>query len=193
MHERDLPSNRRRHLWVWGVRALAGLLALGVSAATLEAQPLAEVARREAARRKALRTEARVYTNRDLGPGAIRPAVLGQPAAVAAEAAETPPAAAEPQGEVKDEKFWRDRVTQVREAMARAEILRSALEARINALQTDFVNRDDPAQKAVIAQDRQKAIDELARNNADIERFKKEITDIQDEARKAGVPPGWVR
>jgi hypothetical protein len=77
--------------------------------------------------------------------------------------------------------------------MARAEIMRSALESRINALQTDFVNVDDPAQKAVIAQDRQKAIDETARTIAELDKLKKEIADIQEEARKAGVPPGWVR
>jgi len=77
--------------------------------------------------------------------------------------------------------------------MARAEIMRSALESRINALQADFVNRDDPAQRAAIAQDRQKAIDEMARTTAEIDTLKKEIADIQEEGRKAGVPPGWVR
>ena len=71
--------------------------------------------------------------------------------------------------------------------------MQAALESRLNSLRTDFVNRDDPAQKAAIAQDTQKAKDEMARTKADLEKLKKEITDIQDEARKAGAPPGWVR
>jgi len=193
MHDHTSPSHRWRRLGTWGLRGLALLLTLGVSSAALEAQSLAEIARREAARRKAIQTEARLYTNRDLGPGAIRPPGPAGAAAAAAQPAPEPPAAQEPQEEVKDEKYWRDRITAARQAMARAEILRSALESRINALQTDFVNRDDPAQKAVIAQDRQKAIDEMARTTAEIDKIKKEIADIQEEARKAGVPPGWVR
>lgn len=176
----------------WAIRVFAGLLAVAVAAPLADAQSLADVARREAARRQAIRAGAKVYTNHDLGPGAIR-----MPAPVAAdeassEASPVPPES-EPNAEVKDEKYWRDRITQVREAMARAEILRSALESRINALQADFVNRDDPAQRAVIAQDRQKAIEEMARTVDEIDKLKKEIVDIQDEARKAGVPPGWVR
>ena len=35
------------------------------------------------------------------------------------------------------------------------------MQTRINALTTDFVNRDDPAQRAVIEHDRQKALAEL--------------------------------
>ncbi len=191
MHDHSSPSNRWRRPGTWGLRSLVLLLALGISSAALEAQSLADVARREAVRRKAIQSQAKVYTNHDLGPGSVR---LPVPAGTAAaESAPEAPAEPEPQEEVKDEKYWRDRMTQARQAMARAEIMRSALESRINALQTDFVNRDDPAQKAVIAQDRQKAIDEMARTIAEIDKFKKEITDIQEEARKAGVPPGWVR
>ncbi len=72
-------------------------------------------------------------------------------------------------------------------------MLQAAIQSRLNALQTDFVNRDDPAQRATIAQDTQKAKDAMAQNQADIDKFKKEITDVQEEARKAGVPPGWLR
>jgi hypothetical protein len=60
-------------------------------------------------------------------------------------------------------------------------------------LSTDFVNRDDPAQRSTIAADRQKAMDELARVKAEIVQHTKAITDIQDEARRANVPAGWVR
>ncbi len=194
MHDRLSPSNRRRCLRTWTIRGLAGLLTLGLSATALEAQSLAEVARKEAERRKAVKSEAKVYTNRDLGPEATSPPAPA-PAAAAPAAQPAPDAAAqaEPPKEVKDEKYWRDRITKAREDLARAEILQAALQSRLNALQTDFVNRDDPAQRAQIAQDTQKAKDEMARTTADLDRLKKEITDIQEEARKAGVPPGWVR
>ena len=58
---------------------------------------------------------------------------------------------------------------------------------------TDFVNRDDPAQRAVLASDRQKAIGELDRLKKQIEADKKAIADLEEEARRANVPPGWLR
>ena len=68
-----------------------------------------------------------------------------------------------------------------------------ALQSRINGLTTDFTSRDDPAQRAAVANDREKALAELDRVKNDIVQQTKAIADIQDEARKAGVPPGWVR
>jgi hypothetical protein len=55
------------------------------------------------------------------------------------------------------------------------------------------VNRDDPAQRAVIADNRQKSLAELDRVKSEIEKNKKAIADIEEEARRAGVPPGWLR
>ena len=68
------------------------------------------------------------------------------------------------------------------------------MQTRINALTTDFVNRDDPAQRAVIAQrppegDRRARPPEEGRRSTD----KKAIADLEEEARRAGVPPGWLR
>jgi uncharacterized protein YoxC len=67
------------------------------------------------------------------------------------------------------------------------------LQSRINALATDFAARDDPFQRNQIAADRNKALAELDRVKKEIQDHTKAITDIQDEARKAGVPAGWVR
>jgi hypothetical protein len=67
------------------------------------------------------------------------------------------------------------------------------LQSRINALTTDFSARSDPAQRAQIGNDRQKALTELDRVKKEIAANTKAIADIQEEARKAGVPAGWVR
>jgi hypothetical protein len=77
--------------------------------------------------------------------------------------------------------------------LERTRMFAEALQTRINALTTDFVNRDDPAQRAVIEQERNKALAELARLQKDVEAKTKAIADIEDEARRAGVPPGWLR
>ena len=69
----------------------------------------------------------------------------------------------------------------------------SALQSRINALTTDFVNRDDPAQRARIAIDREKAAAELERLKKAIVDGTRAIADFEEEARRAAVPPGWLR
>ncbi|HXH05892.1 MAG TPA: hypothetical protein VNI83_04805, partial [Vicinamibacterales bacterium] len=98
-----------------------------------------------------------------------------------------------PPDPTKTEQYWRERITAARAALERSELFLEALQSRVNALTTDFVNRDDPAQRAVIANDRQRALAEMERVRREIEKLKADIAAIQEEARKAGVPPGWLR
>jgi hypothetical protein len=92
-----------------------------------------------------------------------------------------------------DQTRWGARMKELQAALERDQTYADALQSRINALTTDFVNRDDPAQRAVIATDRQKAIVELERLKTQIEDDRAAIADFQEEARRAGVPPGWLR
>lgn len=92
-----------------------------------------------------------------------------------------------------DEKSWRDRMASAREAHERDQVLADAMQSRINGLQTDIVNRDDPAQQNQLRQQLARAVAELARLNKQIVADSKAITDTQNDARKQGVPPGWVR
>ena len=48
-------------------------------------------------------------------------------------------------------------------------------------------------QRAGIERDRLKAIGELDRLRKSVQEGKKALTDLDDDARKAGVPPGWLR
>jgi hypothetical protein len=84
-------------------------------------------------------------------------------------------------------------MTDARDALRRSQMFAEALQTRINALSTDFVNRDDPAQRDQIAGDRQSSLAELERVKSDIAAQQKAIQTIRDDARKAGVPAGWVR
>ncbi len=84
-------------------------------------------------------------------------------------------------------------MNELRTQLQRDQTYVEALQTRVNSLSADFVNRDDPAQRAVIANDRQKATAELERLKAQIEAGKKAIADLEEEARRAGVPAGWLR
>src|SRR5688500_18160842 len=100
-----------------------------------------------------------------------------------------PPASATP----KNEKYWRDRLSTARDALQRSQTLAEALQNQINSLYTEFVNMSDPAQRALIEQKRLAAIAEQDRMRADIAKFTKAVADIEDEARRANVPAGWLR
>ena len=93
----------------------------------------------------------------------------------------------------KDEAQWRERIQNERDLLDRSKSFAEALQSRINALNTDFVNRDDPQQRAKIAADRDKALSDLDRTKKEIEEHTKNISKIQDDARRAGAPAGWVR
>jgi hypothetical protein len=93
----------------------------------------------------------------------------------------------------KTEKYWHDRMDAAREDVRRNEAFAAALQSRINALTTDFSSRDDPYQRAQIADDRQKALAELDRVHKAVQDGNKTIADIEEEARKAMVPAGWIR
>ena len=179
-------------------RIVAGLTAVllmaGPAPAQTQSQPgLADVARKEQERRKTVKTPAKVITKKDLPAGAQNPQPQPQaaPAAAAAKPEESKPA--ESKSDEKDEAWWKERINQVREQLRRNEMFAEALQTRINSLSTDFVNRDDPFQRAKIGEDRDKALAELSRVKAEIVNAKKQIEDIEEEARKAGVPPGWLR
>ena len=173
---------------------IAAVVTIG-SISAAGAQTLGDVARKEEARRKAVSKPGKTYTNDSLrGAGDVGAAVV--PPVPAAAAAPTPAPESKPQepkDPKKEEAYWRERVSKARDGLERAKTFKDALQSRINSLSADFTSRDDPAQRSVIASDRQKALAELERVTKEIADFEKQLRDMEDEARKAGVPPGWVR
>jgi len=176
---------------------LTGAVALAV-ASLASAQSLGDVARKEEARRKAVTGSGKVYTN-DHVRGSH--AATQPPAPVPAQAEPSPSGAqgkteektAETSEPRKDEAYWRARISEARNGLERSKAFQEALQSQINGFSTDFAARDDPAQRQVIGSKRQKALSELDRVKKEIVDYEKQIRDIEEEARKAGVPPGWVR
>ncbi len=178
--------------------SIAGtLLLLCLTSAALAAQQtstLGDVARKEEERRKKVSTPAKVYTNKDLPKSAVSPPSTTAPGAPVAgkKPAETQKPE-ESKDEEKGEAWWRQRITAARTELQRNEMAAEAFQSRVNALTTDFAARDDPYQRAQISIDRQKTLNELERVKAEIIRLKQAVADIEEEARVAGVPPGWLR
>ena len=181
----------------WPAAALSVVLMAG-TAAPLCAQSLADLAKKEEERRKTIKAPSKVWTNKDLiavpAPEASKPPSDATAApADSTKAGDKPqdkPAGGEP---ARDQKYWSGRLKTLQTQLERDEAFAEALQSRINGLTTDFVARDDPAQKAIIGQNRQKALAELERLKLAIVSDKKALADLTEEARKAGVPPGWLR
>jgi hypothetical protein len=190
----------------------AALLSFVVAGSAVASAQLGDVARKEAERRKTVKSSGKTYTNDTLKPapqpssapvssGPSSDAAAAAPAAPSSPSSSSPSAAPAPTPRVsndpaerkKEEAQWRERMKSEREALDRAKTFADALQTKINALNTDFVNRDDPAQRAQIAADREKSLGELDRLKKEIADHTKAIAGIQEEARRAGVPSGWVR
>jgi len=198
---------RAHHFTV--VTAAAVLL----TAMTAQAQSLADVARKEEERRKAHPEAVKVYTNKDLNaaPAPSTPAGGTKDTQDAKDTKDTkdpkdakdakdtkdakdPKAANDATGkEAKDKSYWSGRLKKLQDQLEQNQTLVDAMQTRINALSTDFVNRDDPAQRSVIERDRQRALSELTRLKQAVVDGKKAVADLEEEARRAGVPPGWLR
>ena len=174
---------------------VAALVFVGVAHAA-EAQSLGDVARKEQERRKTIKSSGKVYTNDTLKPDPTPsiPVSDSPGATPAPDATPAPaPSGSESDTDKGDEKTWRKRIADARESQQRSQVFADALQSQLNALQTDFVNRDDPIQRQQVANKRDSVLAELDRVKKEVAAQTKAISDIQEEARRAGVPAGWVR
>jgi len=182
--------------------ALVVTCASVASAQSSATRPLADVAKAEEARRKETTKTAKVITNSDLKPdiskGIAPPTastpVTGSATTPANATPGAPAAAAKPEAAgAKDQAYWAGRMKDARDKQQRLQMFADSLQTRINSLTTDFVNRDDPAQKAKIETDRKAALAELDRVKKEMDDQTKAIAALEEEARRAGVPAGWLR
>jgi hypothetical protein len=165
---------------VWGIVASHG-----------QPHTLAEAAARAAQLRQMAPAVVRAVTDRDV-PRAVVEVPLSVPAADASAAAgaATPPSA---KAEEHDEKWWRDQMTTAKASLERDQVMAAGLQSRVNALATDIVNRDDPAQRAQLMDERQRALQELDSLQKQIGADGERIAAIEEDARVKGIPPGWIR
>ena len=189
--------------------SVAALVFIGV-ANVAAAQSLGDVAKKEEQRRKTVKSSGKVYTNdelkRDPTPSVPASASTGTTSTPSASSTPAPAPASsgnnagkddsankDGSADKSDEKTWRKRITNARESLQRSQAFADALQSQLNALSTDFVNRDDPVQRQQIAKQRDGVLAELDRVKKEVAAQTKAISDIQEEARRANVPAGWVR
>ncbi len=166
--------------------------------AGVSAQSLADVAKAEEARRKTIKAGAKVYTNDDLGRTPATSPAPSQPAPAANTAAKPAESAAKPGEEkpvdpTKTQAHWKEKATTLHQSLSRNKLLQDALQSQVNGMNAEFMNTDDPGLRGLLQARLQRATGELQRVQQDIENQTKAATDLQEEARRSGVPAGWVR
>jgi hypothetical protein len=165
--------------------------------------PLAEVAKREEARRKTTKKATRVITNANLGadevnlPPRSMPSFAGPtnatPSNTSPGSPTIPGGKVEPGPPAKDQAVWQGRIKAALDDLNRTQMFADSLQTKLNSLRTDFVNRDNRVEREKIQLDINTSLAELERLKKEIDQKRKAISAIEEEARKAGVPPGWLR
>jgi hypothetical protein len=160
-------------------RLVLALAFLCASATLVSAQSLVEVAKKEKERRKKVEAQGSpAFTESDLRGGprlpAARPSSGGSTSqttgtAAAPDGGETP---AEPEEDpTKTQSYWRERVSAVNKKI-------QDLEAKLQSPELTSDRRGASRREAV---------------ERDLAQARVEKQGIADEARKKGVPPGWLR
>lgn len=207
-------------LFVAGFFALS--MAEGVSAQAVapppageeKKEPKAEAAKSERRSSPPKKKPGKVYTNADLQEGSSpsppaastprRPSSSqAQGGRTRTDTGETPDSISEEATasestksiEAGDEAAWRSQAEQRRAAIRTAERRVQALQAQIDALAADLAptNVMDPFRLQTIADQKAKAMKDLDAAREDLARARSSLAELEEEARRKGVPPGWLR
>jgi hypothetical protein len=169
------------------------------AAAHAPASSLAQVAMNESLRRLITPAAQLRLNTIDIPPGVPAPPeppksdLASAAVKLGEDPAEKEAAEKKAKDEIGDENSWRLKMNGARATLEQDQVLYDAMQSRINALVADFASRDDPAQRAEIERQRIRALDELDRLKKQIQKDTENISAIEEDARKKGIPPGWIR
>jgi chromosome segregation ATPase len=182
------------------------ILIFFVAVSFAEDSPLVKAAKREKARRAKVKSD-KTFTNKDIedfkaknkdteavveGENQGEEQTGEQTEAEPAEGETTQPQAEEDKG--NDEKYWKDRYTDVAEDLKQAEDKLQNLQEEMNGLRIAYyAEQDGVAGRPKINSEIEKQFDEIEAAKKQVEDSKQALENLEEEARKAGVPPGWVR
>jgi predicted RNase H-like nuclease (RuvC/YqgF family) len=173
------------------IAAALGLAAIGVVAQDQSSDDVAAAARKAREQQKNAPAPKKVFTNDDIpapktaGPATDSAAAKGDAKQEDAKTDDNDP---------KSETYWRKRFQQQHDKIDTAEKELDVLQRELNKDQVQYYS--DP-QKALMEQhDRTDINDKSSKIDAkkkEIETLKQQLTDMEDDMRKAGGDPGWAR
>lgn len=102
-------------------------------------------------------------------------------------------------GEYKDSKErtkedWQKMINEAKQSVNKWEMKIRELQSQLNKLTNDFYAWDDVAyREGVIKPNMDKTAKELENAKVELEKAKGKILELEEEARKSGALPGWLR
>jgi predicted RNase H-like nuclease (RuvC/YqgF family) len=193
---------------LWRISALSALLSVAAFTApaqepaqTSTGDQVADAARKARAEQKSAPKPKKVFTNDDIPSAAPPP----PPAPASAEATKQTGTKAQgngksekelsdPSDDPKNEAYWHKRAKKLRAKLANAEQELDVLQRELNKDELQYY--PDP-QKALQQQYSRSDINEktakVTAKKAEVDSLKQQVADLEDEVRKAGGDPGWVR
>ncbi|HYR43289.1 MAG TPA: hypothetical protein VER98_09715 [Terriglobia bacterium] len=172
------------------MREILYSLLLAAFALDCSAQTLADVARQERERQQRLHSTVVVANGATATTAASTSSTAAVPATPSAEAKPTGPT----DNKGHDEKYWRTQFQKARGDLKAAEEKAQLLDLKIKDLntqllrQSDVYNRENRLGPEIT--ETQKQLDDARKQ---VDQAKKKITDLEDELRRSGGPPGWAR
>ena len=190
------------------MKRLAVLLPMAIFLACISAaqsQSLADLANKEKERRSDIK-DTKVITDEDVAkfksssPASSLP---DQPKETAASASTAKDAASESKAEKPEsdeptdfqgrpESFWRKTMAEARQKIKDLTNEANVIALTIADLQNKFYNIDDGFKRETVQRELQKTYYQQDMNKENLEKAKKAIEDLENEARKSGALPGWI-
>ena len=166
-----------------------------------QAQSIADAARQERERQKSLHSTI-VITNenfKELSPSSPSSPSIKESSTPAATPTTTIKKDESDSGVLKDnkgrdEKYWRDTFATARQDLKRAQDTAEVLQLKVNELNTTLLTRGDIYNKEnLIGPEITVAEAQLDDAQKQVAAAQQKITDLEDELRQSGGPPGWAR
>lgn len=186
---------------LWRLAALFVFLAFAAFPALAQqdqnSDPVADAARKAREKQKNAPPPKKVYTNDDM-PSAPQnpPASTTKPGTDAAQA-NTDDNSTDANADDKEknpEGYWRKRFQKAHNNLSKAEMELDVFQRELDKNQVQYYS--DP-QKALMQQHDRSDINDktakIAAKQKEIDSLKQQISDMEDELRKAGGDPGWAR
>jgi hypothetical protein len=175
-------------------------LALPVAGlAQQQGQSVADAARKAREQKKNEPKTAKVFTNDNIPTSGAVSTVGGQPVApggaagATAAGIETPagPAVKAEQGEKKDEAYWRKKFSEARTKLAQDQKELDILQRELNNLLMQYYPDPNKGLAQQLSRGDNDARQKIADKQKEVEQDKQALSDLEDELRRSGGPPGW--
>lgn len=185
------------------VIVLAFLVFAGASLSRVVAGPAQETGQEEP---KEKEDQPKKFTNKDLRRGSspsssgseTQAAEGAEPGDEAGEASEDQADPWDSVGVATDEQgrgedYWRQAMSDARAAVTAAKAEHERLQSEMNLKRSEFTAIDDPAARALVDDRIQELYGLLDQSKAAVADAEQALSDLQEDARRSGALPGWLR